>query len=59
MRPELGLALSLYLTAPTAMIMDIQQAVMPPRVILLLPAPLGDGYMTQDYMHADRYDDCP
>ena len=32
---------------------------LPPWVILLVPAPFADGCTTQEYMHTDRYGNCP
>ncbi|KAI4904656.1 hypothetical protein NFI96_008371 [Prochilodus magdalenae] len=57
--PNQGRALSLYLTDPTATIADIQEAVVSSMGRPVSAAPLSDGCTTQDYMHTDRYHDCP
>ncbi|KAI4878496.1 hypothetical protein NFI96_008357 [Prochilodus magdalenae] len=55
----LGRALSLYLTDPTATITDLQRAVVSSMSPPVSAAPSADGCTTQDYMHTDRYHDCP
>ncbi|KAI4894395.1 hypothetical protein NFI96_001640 [Prochilodus magdalenae] len=57
--PARGRALSLYLTDPTAPITDIQRAVVSSMSHPVSAAPSADGCTTQDYMHTDRYHDCP
>ncbi|KAI4884302.1 hypothetical protein NFI96_025722, partial [Prochilodus magdalenae] len=56
---EQGRALSLYLTDPTATITDLQRAVVSSMSHPVSAAPSADGCTTQDYMHTDRYHDCP
>ncbi|KAI4888530.1 hypothetical protein NFI96_006855 [Prochilodus magdalenae] len=48
-----------YLTDPTATITDIQRAVVSSMSHPVSAAPSADGCTTQDYMHTDRYHDCP
>ncbi|KAI4893429.1 hypothetical protein NFI96_003234 [Prochilodus magdalenae] len=52
-------ALSLYLTDPTPTITDTQRAVVSSMSHPVNVAPSADGCTTQDYMHTDRYHDCP
>ncbi|KAI4876070.1 hypothetical protein NFI96_005551, partial [Prochilodus magdalenae] len=54
-----GQALSLYLTDPTPTITDHQRAVVSSMSHPVSAAPSADGCTTQDYMHTDRYHDCP
>ncbi|KAI4878728.1 hypothetical protein NFI96_018492 [Prochilodus magdalenae] len=54
-----GRALSLYLTDPTSTITDLQRAVVSSISPPVSAAPSADGCTTQDYMHTDRYHDCP
>ncbi|KAI4883933.1 hypothetical protein NFI96_023475, partial [Prochilodus magdalenae] len=56
---EQGQVLSLYLTDPTATITDLQRAVVSSMSPPVGAAPSADGCTTQDYMHTDRYHDCP
>ncbi|KAI4895475.1 hypothetical protein NFI96_002136 [Prochilodus magdalenae] len=51
--------LSLYLTDPTATITDLQRAVVSSMSPPVSAAPSADGCTTQDYIHTDRYHDCP
>ncbi|KAI4882359.1 hypothetical protein NFI96_005361 [Prochilodus magdalenae] len=57
--PSQRRALSLYLTDPTTTITDIQRAVVSSMIHPVSATPLADGCTTQDYMHTDRYHDCP
>ncbi|KAI4890741.1 hypothetical protein NFI96_002635 [Prochilodus magdalenae] len=54
-----GLVVSLYLTDPTATITALQRAVVSSMSPPVSAAPSADGCTTQDYMHTDRYHDCP
>ena len=49
----------LYLTDPTAAIVDNYRAVVSSMSHPVSPTPLEDGCTTQDYIHTDRYNDCP
>ncbi|KAI4881600.1 hypothetical protein NFI96_021526 [Prochilodus magdalenae] len=50
-----GRVLSLHLTDPTAIVTDLQRA-----VVSSMSHPVSaDGCTTQDYMRTDRYHDCP
>ncbi|KAI4876775.1 hypothetical protein NFI96_008144 [Prochilodus magdalenae] len=54
-----GRVLSLYLTDPTSTITGLQRAVVSSMSPPVSIAPSADGCTTQDYMHTDRYHDCP
>ncbi|KAI4883688.1 hypothetical protein NFI96_012391 [Prochilodus magdalenae] len=47
------------LTDPTSTITDLQRTVVSSMSHPVSAAPLSDGCTTQDYMHTDRYHDCP
>ncbi|KAI4903631.1 hypothetical protein NFI96_029340, partial [Prochilodus magdalenae] len=53
---EQGRVLSLYVTDPTVMIMDIQRAVIP---FMSHVSASTTGSTKQDCMHTDQYDNCP
>ncbi|KAI4886266.1 hypothetical protein NFI96_000041 [Prochilodus magdalenae] len=52
-----GCGMMYYLMQTT--IPDIQRAVVSSMGHPVSAAPLADGCTTQDYMHTDRYHDCP